>query len=55
MELQQQMTEARARGYSVAQIAGALCLDETFVNEWLQGRMIFKEFTNDKGRDLSSR
>jgi len=55
MELQQQMTEARARGYSAAQIAGALCVDEDFVNEWLQGRMIFKEFTNDKGRVFNVR
>jgi len=55
MDLQQQMTETRARGYSAEQIAGALGIDETFVNEWLQGRMIFKSFTNDRGRTFNVR
>jgi len=55
MDLQQQLIETRARGYSADQIAGALGIDETFVHEWLQGRMIFKSFTNDKGRVFNVR
>lgn len=55
MDLQKQLIETRARGYSAEQIAGALGIDETFVHEWLQGRMIFKSFTNDKGRVFNVR